>query len=110
MAKINPTVVNFQHTTQFTDGSPFTAADYVGLEFGFREVAGPVEYVPTVSVPVSFDQTSIDISLLDLPRNVELVLAARTVAANGLSSDWSAPSDPLVFDERIPVPPVVSVS
>lgn len=109
MATYNPRVVNFQHTTQFVDGTPFTAADYAGLEFGIREALVGGDFTPTVAVPVTFDQTSVDISVLDLPRNVELELAARTVARNGTSSDWSSPSGSFIFDERIPAPPVVSV-
>lgn len=106
--KYNPTQVNFVHTTQFVDGTPFGAADYAGLEFAFREVGSP-DWTPTVSVPVSFATTSIDISALALPENTPLELTAKTVATNGTSSEWATPSPPFSFDRRVPSSPSLSV-
>lgn len=106
--KYNPRNVNFVHPTAFTNGEPFGAGDYAGTEFAYVE-AGVL--TPCISVPVSFgDGTgSVPLSELALPLNTELTLVARTVAANGTSSEWSAPSDPFMFDVRVPNAPGVSV-
>jgi hypothetical protein len=105
--KLNPTKVSFTHPTQFTDGTPFGAADYAGTEFAVREV-GSANWVPTVAVPVSFgDGTGeVPLSQLDLPPVVELELSARTVAANGSVSDWAASSESFKFDVRVPNSPL----
>ena len=101
---LNPTTITWQPPTQYVDGTAFGAADFAGYNFGFRQV-GASEYTPTVSVPVSFDVTSLDISVLDLPRNVDLELAMQTVATNGLASVWTNPVE-VRFDTRIPSPPL----
>ena len=101
---LNPTTITWQAPTQYVDGSAFGAADFAGYDFGFREV-GAADFTPTVAVPVTFDVTSLDISVLDLPRNVDLELSMRTVATNGLASVWANPVD-VRFDTRIPSPPL----
>ena len=108
--KLNPTKVSFTHPTQFIDGTPFGAEDYAGTEFAFRE-AGAVNWTPTVAIPVSFGSGSgeVPLSALDLPELVILEMAARTVAANGQISAWSAPSETFTFDQRVPSSPVLLV-
>lgn len=106
--KYNPSVINFVHTQSFVDGTPFSLVDYAGLEFAFREVGSP-DWTPTVSVPVSFSSTTLDISALSLPENLPLELTAKTVATNGTSSEWATPSPPFSFDHRVPSSPSLSV-
>ena len=105
--KINPTRVNFTHPTQYTDGTPFGAADYAGTEFAFR-VVGTANWVPTVAVPVAFGDGTGEVllSALDLPALSELEMTARTVASNGQVSAWGTPSESFVFDVRVPNSPL----
>ena len=105
----NPKVVKFSHPVSFTDGTPFGVADYAGTEFAVAVDGGSP--VPTVAIPVAFgDGTgSVPLADLDLPQRKTLLLYARTVAANGTVSDWSAPSAPFMFDLRKPAPPLALV-
>lgn len=102
--KINPTVINWRNPTTYTDGTPFGEDDFAGYDFGFRPVNSG-EFTPTVAVPVTFNQTSLDISLLDLPELTDLDLSMRTVARNGLVSAWANPVQ-IRFDSRTPEAPL----
>jgi hypothetical protein len=105
---LNPRVIRWTPPSTYVDGSAFGAADFAGYEFGSRRI-GEIGYVPTVSVPVSFDITELDLSVLELPVNVDLQLAMRTVAQNGLSSVWTNPVD-IRFDIRVPNPPLALIA
>lgn len=100
----NPTTIRWTAPTAYADGSAFGSADFAGYEFGFRPL-GATSFTPTVSVPVSFAQTSLDLSALALPQLVEIELAMRTVAANGQASDFAIAPDTIRFDTRRPLAP-----
>lgn len=100
---LNPKTIEWTPPTKYTDGSAFGAADFKGYEFGYRAVNDGA-YALTVAVPVSFATTSLDLSVLTLPKLTDLDLAMRTVAANGEVSDWTAPIQ-VRFDNRRPLAP-----
>lgn len=82
-----------------TDGSPFTREQYGGFEI-------EVDDQPAVAVPNAWDDDrmyEMDLALLQLPQGQHKA-RMRTVAANGLVSDWS---NSVEFDTRVaPMPPL----
>lgn len=86
----NPTTLYWQGTTEYVDGSPFTAADLRGYEV---EVNG----LDAFAIPIGWnDNNTYSFPLVDLPNIKQGTNAVRmrTVAANGQASDWT---DPVTF-------------
>jgi hypothetical protein len=102
--KLNPSTISWQNPTQYTDGTTFGPTDLVGYEFGYKHL-DDTGYTSVVVLPIAWEQTSLNLTQLELPRNVPLQLSMATVAKNGLKSEWAAPAD-LMFDTRIPNPPL----
>src|SRR5688572_15667985 len=101
----NPTVLRWQGPTTWSNGNPFTQADYAGYEVqvnGQAAVALPVQWAPS-------NQYSLELASLAAIEAEEgeirvFSVALRTVASNGLTSDWSAPLS-FSLDLRTPNPP-----
>lgn len=106
----NPTVLRWLGPTTYTDGSPFGQADYAGFEV---EVNGS----GAVALPVQFaanNQYSLQLSNLasvqaEAGARRTFTVRLRTVASNGLPSDWSAPLS-FDLDLRVPNPPTSLVA
>lgn len=104
--KVNPTTISWTPTTQWTDGSAFLPEHFAGYEFAWSSPDPTDGWTPVVAVPVSFDQTTLPINVLDLPRQQEFELAMRTVAYNETVSDWAIAPGTFTFDERTPNAPL----
>ena len=101
---LNPKELQWTPPTKYVDGTDFGAADFAGYEWGYKETGSSSDYSLTVAVPVSFDITTLDLTVLELPQNKPIDVVMRTVAKNGQVSDWTNPL-PIRFDERKPNPP-----
>lgn len=101
----NPTVIRWQGPTTWSNGDPFTQADYAGYEVavnGAPAVALPVQWAPS-------NQYSLELASLAAVEAEEgeirnFTVRIRTVASSGSTSDWSAPLS-FSLDLRVPNPP-----
>jgi hypothetical protein len=101
---LNPKTISWTPPTKYVDGSEFGAADFAGYEFGYRTAGSSEPYTLTVAVPLPFGITSLDLAPLSLPQLRDLDFAMRTVAKNGMVSDWTNPLS-IRFDARRPLEP-----
>lgn len=106
MAKYNPSRVTWTPTAQWTNNDPFTEADFAGYEWAISAPDANDGWTPLVSVPVTFNTTELDIALLDIPPNKEWELGMRTIAKNGAVSDYAVAAETVIFDQRVPQPPL----
>jgi hypothetical protein len=100
--KLNPKILSWVAPTKNVDGSAFGAADLAGYTFA-HVINGVTTEV--VSLPIAYATTSIPFAELTLPQNVEFLIAARTNAKNGESSEWAVFPEALKFDTRRPLAP-----
>lgn len=81
----NPQNLTWTGPTTYVDGTPFGAADFAGYEV---EVNGASAF----AVPVAWnDANTYSFPVASLPGRVQgtNTVRMRTVAANGLASDWT---------------------